>query len=288
MIVQAAAADWIRAAPATAEIERIEAFFLGHAYEPHRHDTYALGLTLQGLQTFRYRGVRACSRPGNAILLHPDELHDGRAGAPGGFRYRMLYVEPRLIQAAGGHPAGALPFVREAISTDPRVIAILAAAFADLDRAPDGIETAGIAVGLADALAALDPSLPRRWSPPVCAAAVERARAMLHEQFDQPVPAEALEAASGLDRYTLARQFRRRLGTSPHRYLTMRRLDAVRQAIARGASLADAAAAGGFADQSHMTRHFKRAYGLSPGRWRRLRDGAPGSARATRGEAREG
>ena len=79
-----------------------------------------------------------------------------------------------------------------------------------------------------------------------------------------------LEAIAGLDRFTLARQFRATLGTSPYRYLIMRRLDIVRQLIREGASLVDAAVDAGFADQSHMTRHFKQAYGLSPGLWRRL------------------
>ena len=75
---------------------------------------------------------------------------------------------------------------------------------------------------------------------------------------------------SGLDRFTLARQFRRVLGTSPHRYLLMRRLERARQMIARGESLAGAALETGFADQAHFTRHFKRAYGLTPGRWASL------------------
>jgi AraC-like DNA-binding protein len=65
----------------------------------------------------------------------------------------------------------------------------------------------------------------------------------------------------------VARQFRACLGTSPYRYLVMRRLDRVRALVRDGEPLADAAAACGFADQSHMTRHFKRAYGLTPGRW---------------------
>jgi AraC-like DNA-binding protein len=47
----------------------------------------------------------------------------------------------------------------------------------------------------------------------------------------------------------------------------MRRLSRARVLIRKGWSLAEAAAACGFADQSHMTRHFKNAYGLSPGRW---------------------
>lgn len=47
----------------------------------------------------------------------------------------------------------------------------------------------------------------------------------------------------------------------------MRRLDAVRRMLLTGTSLAHAATAAGFADQSHMTRHFSRAFGLTPGRW---------------------
>jgi AraC-like DNA-binding protein len=37
-----------------------------------------------------------------------------------------------------------------------------------------------------------------------------------------------------------------------------------------GDSLAEAAFASGFADQSHMTRQFHRTYGITPGRWREL------------------
>jgi AraC-like DNA-binding protein len=40
--------------------------------------------------------------------------------------------------------------------------------------------------------------------------------------------------------------------------------------VRAGHSLADAAFACGFADQSHMTCQFKRAYGLSPSRWRAI------------------
>jgi AraC-like DNA-binding protein len=71
----------------------------------------------------------------------------------------------------------------------------------------------------------------------------------------------------GLSRYDLARQFRACLGTSPYRYLILRRLDRARTLIRQRVPLTEAAAAAGFADQSHMTRHFKQAYGLPPGRW---------------------
>ncbi|MCG5481567.1 MAG: AraC family transcriptional regulator, partial [Ensifer alkalisoli] len=52
---------------------------------------------------------------------------------------------------------------------------------------------------------------------------------------------------------------------TPHAYLVQRRIDIVRQLIAKRTPLADAAVAGGFADQSHMTRVFVRKYGFTPG-----------------------
>jgi len=39
--------------------------------------------------------------------------------------------------------------------------------------------------------------------------------------------------------------------------------------IREGSTLASAAAAGGFADQSHMTRVFSRQYGFTPGAWQK-------------------
>jgi AraC-like DNA-binding protein len=83
--------------------------------------------------------------------------------------------------------------------------------------------------------------------------------------FRQPI--ETLEGASGLDRWTLARQFRAAFGTSPGRFRTMRQLDRARRSIRRGMSLAEAALEAGFADQSHLSRMFKRAYGLTPAGW---------------------
>jgi len=262
--------DWIGQAPSEPGIERIEAFFAGHAYDPHRHDTYALGFTISGVQSFDYRGCRADSRSGNAIVLHPDEVHDGRAGAEHGFRYRMLYIEPRLIAEALAGKASALPFLRSAVSSDPRLLNALVAALAGLSRPFEPLERDKIVARIADALLALDTSQRPPSSFTTSAVAVDRARAFLDENFMRMVASEELEGVTGLDRYTLARHFRRRLGTSPYRYLTMRRLDRVKSAITAGHALAEAAFMGGFADQSHMTRQFKRAFGMTPGHWQAI------------------
>jgi AraC-like DNA-binding protein len=265
-----AAGDWMRVAPSCQGVERVEARFGGHGFDPHRHDTYAIGFTTQGVQAFRYRGAPARSQPGQVFVLHPDEVHDGHAGTGEGFRYRILYLDPALVADALGATRRPLPFVREAVSRDARLLATIRPALRDLGHPLEELERDQIVLGLADALAAADASVARPRLAAVDGPAVLRARDMLDAGVVRGVASDELEAATGLTRYALARHFRASLGTSPYRYLVLRRLDRARALIRRGKPLAEAALASGFADQSHMTRHFRKAYGLSPGRWAAL------------------
>ena len=244
--------------------------FAGHAFDPHRHDTYAIGYTMSGVQSFDYRGAARDSAAGQVMVLHPDEEHDGHAGSDTGFRYRMLYVEPQLIRQALGDDAGTLPFVPSPVSTDKQLVNAVVPSLEDVDTPVEDLQFDQIVSSLAHALAAADPSYPGRRMSPVHARAVAEARAYLDAHAHEAVTSEDLETVTGLDRYQLARHFRASLGTSPHRYLTMRRLDDARRLMRQGETLGAAAAESGFADQSHMTRQFKKAYGISPGKWRGL------------------
>lgn len=264
-----AAGDWIRVGPSGPGLERVEARFAGRGFDPHRHDTYTIGFTLEGVQTFRYRAETRHCLPGQIFVLHPDELHDGYAGTARGFRYRGAYVDPAAIGAAMAGPSRALPFA-PAVSTDPRIAAALRPAFEDLDRPLDELQQDQILAALADALAACDPSAAPRRVSARHRRAVARARDLLDASIRGGIASRALEDATGLDRYAIARHFRACLGVSPHRYLTLRRLDRAKSLVRGGASIADTAIACGFADQAHLTRQFKSAFGITPGRWAAL------------------
>jgi AraC-like DNA-binding protein len=258
--------DWIRRAPAQGGVERIEAFFQHNGYALHRHDTYAIGRTLAGVQSFHYRRSVRNSLPGGTMVLHPDELHDGQAGTDEGFRYRMIYVEPALFQAVlGGKP---LPFIEGGLSDDARLAAATEALLQGIDSTMDPLEQDDAVFDLAHALDAVSGARPLRASADFRAALL--ARDYLHAALERPATLDELAAASGRDRWSLSRDFRAFFGTSPHRYLTMRRLDAARRSMLCGMTLVDAAAAAGFADQSHMTRHFVAAYGVTPSRWLKM------------------
>lgn len=244
-------------------IERIEARFDGVAFSPHRHDTYAVGITLGGVQTFDYRGSTRHSLPGQMVILHPDELHDGRSGDDTPFHYRTAYVSPSDIQRAiGGRP---LPFIEGGISNDRSLRRVIGELLDDLNRPLDALEYEQSVVDLATALLqAAGTDLPDGTAN---LAAVQRVRDFIEANIDDALTLSELEQVANYDRWSLSRDFRALLGVSPYRFLIFRRLERACRMISAGSSLVEVALANGFADQSHFTRQFKKAYGMTPRAW---------------------
>lgn len=263
--------DWMRPTEAVGGVELFEARLQGLAYRRHRHDTYAISLTESGVQAFTYRGATHVSKPGQVVVLHPDEPHDGQAGTEDGFGYRQLYIEPAMIfeaTSALGDGGGFLPFVRQPVTTNVVLAAAIHSAFGQ-DREPLAIDD--VLMRVAAGMLGADRSqrrapLPRR----IDITAVDRARQFLDAETTRVVSSAELEAITGLTRYELARQFRAVVGTSPYRYSLMRRLAAARAQIARRRPLVDVALETGFADQAHFTRRFTDAFGITPGQYSAL------------------
>jgi AraC-like DNA-binding protein len=252
-------------------VQLLQAWFAGHGFDKHRHDTYAIGVTDVGVQAFDYRGVAEISTPGKVVVLHPDETHDGRAGTPDGFGYRIVYVAPARIHEAArairGHPC-ALPFAREPVTANETLAATIKAAFR---LGPEPLAADGLILRLAEELLDADPSCGGAATPiRLDGSAVVRARQFLDSETTRVIRSAELEEVTGLTRYDLARQFRAAFGTSPYRYSLMRRLDCARAELRRDRSLADVALTAGFADQAHLSRMFKAAFGVTPARYRAL------------------
>jgi AraC-like DNA-binding protein len=246
-------------------IERVEIRIGSGGFSPHRHDTYAIGLTFSGVQTFHYRGGRRHCLPGQCHVLHPDEIHDGLASDDAGFGYRILYVAPKALQTTlDGAP---LPFVSDPIVNPGSGLTGLMLRLWDIHDDLDDVDDDEIIFSIAEFLQKWSGTSAKSRHQEIPWRAVSRVCERLNDQSAARCTATQLEAISGLDRWTLARAFRAAYGTSPRSFRTMRQLDRVRRHLVRGASAADAAAEAGFSDQSHMSRMFKRAYGCTPMQW---------------------
>ncbi|AIR91244.1 AraC family transcriptional regulator [Pseudomonas cremoricolorata] len=255
-------------------IESLRAHFVGHAYDPHWHDSFLVGVTEQGVQQFNCRRRRHQSTPGQVFLLEPGELHDGHAPSADGFTYSMLHLPPqwleRELRALFEHaPQQALPGFADTLNADPQLAAATVRAF----HAVHGKELRIVRETASDDLLcaltrhlhwrqrlAIDPRLPLT---------AQRAREYLHAHVAEDIGLEQLAAACNTDRYRLTRAFKAAYGLAPHAYLIQLRLTQARQLLSRGQTPAAVAARLGFADQSHLGRWFRRAYRLTPADYRK-------------------
>lgn len=247
-------------------VELIEAQVREGAFSPHRHDTYTVAVTTAGVQSFNYLGKRWHSLPGQAVVLHPDEVHDGYCCDQTGFSYRAAYLPPAHIQTVIG--GAALPFLAEGVSTEVDLVAsalrLIAMCTAEVDL-----------FGYQDALHQFVSAMQRcKGGPPSASRNVNREAVMRVREFLDSVPGpgtnlDQLEKLAGYDRWQLSRDFRALLGTSPYRYLQCRRVERAGQLLRAGLGMAEAAHEAGFADQSHFGRVFRRTFGTTPLAWHR-------------------
>ncbi|MFC1456489.1 AraC family transcriptional regulator [Microvirga arabica] len=238
-----------------------------HAFPRHSHEQFGFGLIERGAQrSLSGRGMVEAGA-GDLITVNPGEVHDGAPIGAAGRAWRMLYLDPALIiDAAYDANEGrrrTCEFVRPVLREEA-----LTSTFRSLYGALTAPGTAGSDLLRDEALAVLVDRLvceqPLEISPAV-PAAIRIAQEVIDDDPTAPVILSELARASGLSRFQVVRGFSRAFGLTPHAYLVQRRIDLARQLIKGGAALADAAAASGFADQSHMTRHFVRRFGFSPG-----------------------
>lgn len=255
-------AEWMRMWSDERSVVKLEASFRGASYDMHRHDTYAVGITTFGAQRIRYRGQDMLGHTGNTIVIYPDEPHDGRAETPDGYGYRIIHMPPGVLQQIlGGTP---LPFLREGASDHRELHLVAQAILREIGPTVDAMSHEDQLLELALALQAAAGS-GRQHAGDLRAARV--ARDLIDSEPTRRLDLEVLSRASGRDRWSLSRDFRQFFGTSPSRYMTMRRLDHARRLMARGVPLVECAMAAGFADQSHMSRQFCSAFGVTPSRW---------------------
>lgn len=256
--------------PGLVGVDLFKASFKRFAYGRHTHASYALGLIETGAQTFRHGSARHLAPSGTIIAVNPGEAHDGEAAGPGGYGYRMLYVDPG--QSLPGEEPPASAGLRSPAIQDPR----LARSLASLLHRLDGEAARAGASGSLELQSRLLVFWRRLWSrhgstqvqpTRMHDARVRRARDYLAANACHDVQLADLAGVAGLSPFHFLRRFTAAYGLTPHACLMAVRLEAARERLAAGEPIAQAAAATGFADQAHLTRRFKAAHGLTPGRF---------------------
>jgi len=245
--------------------EVLHARFADHAYPLHAHDTWTLFIVDEGAIRYDLDGAEHGALPSMVSVLPPHVAHDGRPGAAGGYRKRVLYLETSLL---GDHLVGAA--VDRPVLPDPGLRPRIEALHDALACPDDALEAETRLHDVADRIrTSFGEASAWNEDGPGEADLAEHLRAILDAELFGAPSIVAAARAMGVGPTTAARAFRRTFGIAPHAYVVGRRLEAARERILDGRPLAEVAAEVGFTDQAHLGRRFKRFLGTTPGRFGR-------------------
>ena len=250
----------------------------GSSFGPRELDDFEFLWLLQGTAVWTvHRGATAAARSGRTITLAPGTLLLAPAGALDSFRWDRDVVSRHAWAHFRVEDPGLLP--------DPDGWPVVR----DLARAPVlsglcryleelGAQQSATARVRSDQLLGLLLDLfvrgpfeePSTSAPAPVLAAVEAVRRTWAADGVRLVEVEELAEAACVSVGHLFRVFRQHYGCGPARVLELVRLSRAAVLLQRSnASLAEVAAATGFANAYHLSRRFRGAYGVPPGGYRR-------------------
>jgi AraC-like DNA-binding protein len=246
----------------------------GQHFGRHWHDAYGFGILEAGAQRSASGRGRVDAFAGQVITTNPGEVHDGAPLGGTTRQWRILSVDVDVFSALIEHN-GAAGEITLPVIDDPILYDALRRLFRRLEswkaRSGNGTtEALACEESLVEAAAQL---MARHGTARVRTAApspdLRQLRDRLADELFDPPSLADMAAMTGLSRYQVLRRFEKTYGLPPHAWLLSRRAEYALRLIRRGETLAEAAMASGFSDQSHMTRVFVRHHGFTPGAWRK-------------------
>lgn len=243
-------------------------------FRPVRHNHYLLSLILQPMQAKAWAGRRQVwSGPiakHTVRIVHPDE--ENRWLSPGSFDLLHIMIPRTTIAAMCGQEAdGGAHTVRfndPLYSPDEMICQIGRQMLSIIDQ--DGPFVKDIADGLCHALIAY---ILRRYvmgTGQMTAAVSSRAQMrrvldMVAANLAREISLEQMAEAAGMSPFHFSREFRKSVGTSPHRYIVERRIDRAKKLLGEhNLSILEISLDCGFKDASHFSRVFRSLVGMTP------------------------
>lgn len=239
----------------------------------HTHDTYQFCLTVGVACEYRYRGERHLVPRNGLNVLHPGEAHTTADAEPRpeGAAYRMLYLHPDVLRQVAAEMWGHSeqePFFHDPVVLNNHLLNLFRNLYNALEDNNDELERDYLRLAALSQLVACHTEERTGGRKFLSARAeVGRAQQFLEDNADRSVSLDELAQVAGLSTFHLCRLFRRQVGLPPHKYHVQVKVARAKSLLRSGLSIASAAQAAGFYDQSQFGRHFKRLVGVTPGRY---------------------
>lgn len=252
-------------APRVSGLTLLHADLTAHDYAPHSHEAFVVAVTEQGGAEFNSRGRTDEAHASRLLVFNPAEPHSGSMAHSRRWRYRAFYLdEPSTAAVHDLVGLDETAYFNANVFQDSDLIASFLALHRALEESDD-LRAEELLAASFGALIRSHGSTRRRLAPaPFDKSRFDTVVEAMHDRYAENLLLDEMGGLVDLTPFQLIGLFKRMTGLTPHAYLTQIRLRAACGHLRLGLSLAEAAIASGFYDQSALHRHFKRAYAITP------------------------
>ena len=236
-------------------------------YDKPKGHTFSLYLK-GGTGTRRLDAGGISGWPGAICVLPEGQTSDWEITTPFRFLHLVLPDEPLRAWFSRIHDRDARYFDVAEIMYD--AVPAMTAPLAQLAQAAETGDPLSADSAVAELIYRL-PERPKALRGGLTDRQLRRTDEWIDANLGTSIRLSDLAVEAGLSEFHFHRMFRTSRGTSPHKWVMMRRIDAAKDRLSGYESISDIAAACGFSCQSHLTRAFKAQTGMTPSVYRQHR-----------------
>lgn len=224
-----------------------------HAYKPHVHNELSLGYIEEGSTDFSFNDKTIIYRSGDGVMIPPLMTHRCAPKDINHWGYVMLFVNPSYYsdvvtfsqakKLTGNEVQKLIGFIEQLL----------------IEKIPDTLENLLIELLLEfgdDDISEFTATNTRD---------IQSIHDYILHHVNDLITLEKLQEMSGLNKYTIIRNFKKLYLTTPAAYHLQYRVAEAKRLLSKGADVFDICEELRFYDQAHMIREFKKMYGITPG-----------------------
>jgi len=224
-----------------------------HSYKSHVHHELSLGYIIEGSTDLTLKDRTIHYVRGDGVIIPPLMTHRCAPNDIEHWAYDILFVDPAYY--------GGLVWFSEAKKLTGDQVRKLEDFFEQLimEKSPDTLENVLIElllefgeIGIGeDPINTID--------------TIKRLHDYIINNVNDEITLDKLQQISGLNKFTIIRNFKKLYLTTPAAYHLQYRVAEAKRLLSRGADVFEICGKLKFYDQAHLIREFKKMYGITPG-----------------------
>ena len=250
------------------EIEAYHFEGIMQKFPNHFHEHYVLGFVESGCRFLTCKNKEYTIDVGDLVVFNPLDNHaceqvDGKT-----LDWRCLNIEKDVMRRMTEEITGAnyLPIFTSTVASRSDAISALRDVHDMIMKEAKGFQKEETFYFLIEQLIADYTKATDATLAPI-SGEIQTACDYMENNFAETVTLADLSRISGLNKYTLLRNFTMQRGITPYQYLSTVRVNQAKKSPEAGISPIEAALQCGFTDQSHFTRFFRTFIGITPKRY---------------------